>query len=230
MRLSRTRSIALATAAAVTAAGVVAPSALAQEETAPDAETAAVSESAAPESESETPAADESESESESESAPEDEPETEAPATAAKVSIEIKADKTQQSIPTNLEENDEVAAALAGHANVGWKDKKTPLGMKFSPVTATVTINPNTLRDKNPQTFVATDLDTGETLAEVTVNVTGVADTPINPGDKPKKTTPKQVAIIVGVAAAIAATLAGMVQFLVPGGWQHVISYFSGQR
>lgn len=228
MRLSRTRSIALATAAAVTAAGVVAPSALAQEETAPDAETAAVSESAAPESESETPAADESESESES--APEDEPETEAPATAAKVSIEIKADKTQQSIPTNLEENDEVAAALAGHANVGWKDKKTPLGMKFSPVTATVTINPNTLRDKNPQTFVATDLDTGETLAEVTVNVTGVADTPINPGNKVTPTTPRQVAIIVGVAAAIAATLAGMVQFLVPGGWQHVISYFSGQR
>lgn len=228
MRLSRTRSIALATAAAVTAAGVVAPSALAQEETAPDAETAAVSESAAPESESETPAADESESESES--TPEDEPDTEAPATAAKVSIEIKADKTQQSIPTNLEENDEVKAALAGHANVGWKDKKTPLGMKFSPVTATVTINPNTLRDDTPQTFVATDLDTGEVVAEVEVTVTGVADTPTNPGDKPKKTTPQQVAIIVGVAAAIAATLAGMVQFLVPGGWQHVISYFGGNR
>lgn len=228
MRLSRTRSIALATAAAVTAAGVVAPSALAQEETAPDAETAAVSESAAPESESETPAADESESES----APEDEPETEAPATAAKVSIEIKADKTKQSISHNLEENDEVAAALAGHANVGWKHEgdSLPLGMKFSPVTATVTVNPNTLRDKTPQTFVATDLDTGEVVAEVTVNVTGVADTPINPGDDIKKTTPQQVAIIVGVAAAIAATLAGMVQFLVPGGWQHVISYFSGQR
>lgn len=228
MRLSRTRSIALATAAAVTAAGVVAPSALAQEETAPDAETAAVSESAAPESESETPAADESESES----APEDEPETEAPATAAKVSIEIEADKTKETISKNLENYDEVIAALAGHANVGWKHEgeSLPLGMKFSTATAEVTIKPGQLRDKTPQTFVATDLATGEVVAEVTVNVTGVADTPINPGDDIKKTTPQQVAIIVGVAAAIAATLAGMVQFLVPGGWQHVISYFSGQR
>lgn len=232
MRLSRTRSIALATAAAVTAAGVVAPSALAQEETSPDAETAAVSGSEAVDTESETAAVDESESEAAEETTPEDEPDTEAPATAAKVSIEIKVDKTKQSISRNLEENDEVKAALAGHANVGWKHEgdSLPLGMKFSPVTATVTINPNTLREKDPQTFVATDLDTGEVVAEVKVTVTGVADTPTNPGDEPKKTTPRQVAIIVGVAAAIAATLAGMVQFLVPGGWQHVISYFSGQR
>lgn len=230
MRLSRTRSIALATAAAVTAAGVVAPSALAQEETAPDAETASVSESAAPESESETPAADESESESES--TPEDEPDTEAPATAAKVSIEIKADKTQQSIPTNLEENDEVKAALAGHANVGWsfKGDSLPVGMKFSTVSSTLTIQPGQLRDDTPRTFVATDLATGEVVAEVTVTVTGVSDAPVNPGDDIQKTTPRQVAIIVGVAAAIAAALAGMVQFLVPGGWQHVISYFTGQR
>ena len=62
------------------------------------------------------------------------------------------------------------------------------------------------------------------------MTVTGISDAPVNPGNDIKKTTPRQVAIIVGVAAAIAATLAGMVQFLVPGGWQHVISYFSGQR
>lgn len=231
MRLSRTRSIALATAAAVTAAGVVVPSALAQEETAPDAETAAVSESAAPESESEseTPAADESESESES--TPEDEPETEAPATAAKVSIEIKADKTKQAITRNLEENDEVKAALAGHANVGWKHEgeSLPLGMKFSTVSSKLTIYPGQLRGNSSHTFVATDLATGEVVAEVNVTAKG-QKAPDNPDNEIKKTTPRQAAIIVGVAAAIAAALAGMVQFLVPGGWQHVISYFTGQR
>lgn len=239
MRLSRTRSIALATAAAVTAAGVVAPSALAQEETAPDAETAAVSESAAPESESETetPAVDEFESESESETPapdetdPEDEPadETTAP---AKINLTVKSDSTKSTVTHVLEEEDEVKKALENHPSVIWsiKDGSLPVGMKFSTVSSTLTIHPGQLRDKTPRTFVATDLATGEVVAEVTVNVTGVADTPINPGDEIKKTTPQQVAIIVGVAAAIAATLAGMVQFLVPGGWQHVISYFSGQR
>ena len=211
----RSRAVALSTAAAaaVTAAGVVAPSAFAQEETTPAAETAA----------NETTADDET--------TPEDEPDTEAPAAVAKVSVEIPADKTKQAITRNLEENDEVKAALAGHANVGWKHEgdSLPLGMKFSPVTATVTINPHTLRDKDPQTFEATDLDTGETLAEVTVNVTGV-DTPNNPDNKSTPTTGRDIAIIFGVGAAIIAALAGMVQAFVPGGWQHVISYFGGNR
>lgn len=209
----RSRAVALSTAAAVAAAGVVAPSAFAQEETAPAAETAA----------NETTADDET--------TPEDEPDTEAPAAVAKVSVEIPADKTKQAITRNLEENDEVKAALAGHANVGWKHEgdSLPLGMKFSPVTATVTINPHTLRDKDPQTFEATDLDTGETLAEVTVKVTGV-DTPNNPDNKPTPTTGRDIAIIFGVGAAIIAALAGMVQAFVPGGWQHVISYFGGNR
>lgn len=209
----RSRAVALSTAAAVTAAGVVAPSAFAQEETTPTAETAA----------NETTADDET--------TPEDETDTEAPAAVAKVSVEIPADKTKQAITRNLEENDEVKAALAGHANVGWKHEgdSLPLGMKFSPVTATVTINPHTLRDKDPQTFEATDLDTGETLAEVTVKVTGV-DTPNNPDNKPTPTTGRDIAIIFGVGAAIIAALAGMVQAFVPGGWQHVISYFGGNR
>lgn len=209
----RSRAVALSTAAAVAAVGVVAPSAFAQEETAPAAETTA----------DETTADDEI--------TPEDEPDTEAPAAVAKVSVEIPADKTKQAITRNLEENDEVKAALAGHANVGWKHEgdSLPLGMKFSPVTATVTINPHTLRDKDPQTFEATDLDTGETLAEVTVKVTGV-DTPNNPDNKPTPTTGRDIAIIFGVGAAIIAALAGMVQAFVPGGWQHVISYFGGNR
>ena len=214
----RSRAVALSTAAAVAAAGVVAPSAFAQEETAPAAETTAAETAA-----NETTADDET--------TPEDEPDTEAPAAVAKVSVEIAADKTKQAITRNLEENDEVKDALAGHANVGWKHEgdSLPLGMKFSPVTATVTINPHTLRDKDPQTFVATDLDTGETLAEVTVKVTGV-DTPNNPDNKPTPTTGRDIAIIFGVGAAIIAALAGMVQAFVPGGWQHVISYFGGNR
>lgn len=210
----RSRAVALSTAAAVAAAGVVAPSAFAQEETTPAAETAA----------NETTADDD-------ETTPEDEPDTEAPAAVAKVSVEIPADKTKQAITRNLEENDEVKAALDGHANVGWKHEgdSLPLGMKFSPVTATVTINPHTLRDKDPQTFEATDLDTGETLAEVTVKVTGV-DTPNNPDNKPTPPTGRDIAIIFGVGAAIIAALAGMVQAFVPGGWQYVISYFGGNR
>ena len=228
MRLSRTRSIALAAAAAVTAAGVVVPSALAQEETAPDAETAAVSESAeseseSAESESETPAPDETD--------PEDEPagETMAP---AKIDLTVKSDSTKSTVTRVLEEEDEVKKALENHPSVGWsiKDGSLPVGMKFSTVSSTLTIQPGQLRDKTPRTFVATDLATGEVVAEVEVTVTGISDAPVNPGNDIKKTTPRQVAIIVGVAAAIAATLAGMVQFLVPGGWQHVISYFSGQR
>lgn len=229
MRLSRTRSIALATAAAVTAAGVVVPSALAQEETAPDAETAAVSESAESESESA-----ESESESETtasdETDPEDEPgETTAP---AKINLTVKSDSNKSTVTRVLEEEDEVKKALENHPSVGWsiKDGSLPVGMKFSTVSSTLTIQPGQLRDKTPRTFVATDLATGEVVAEVEVTVTGVSGAPVNPGNDIKKTTPRQVAIIVGVAAAIAATLAGMVQFLVPGGWQHVISYFSGQR
>lgn len=237
MRLSRTRSIALATAAAVTAAGVVAPSALAQEETSPDAETAAVSGSEAVDTESETAAVDESESESESETpatgetATEDEPadETTAP---SQVNLTVEVESGKSTVTRVLEDESAVKKALENHPSVSWsiKDGSLPVGMKFSTVSSTLTIKPGQLRDKTPQTFVATDLATGEVVAEVTVNVTGVADTPINPGDDIKKTTPQQVAIIVGVAAAIAATLAGMVQFLVPGGWQHVISYFSGQR
>lgn len=221
----RSRAVALSTAAAVAAAGVVAPSAFAQEETAPAAETTA-DETTADDETTETTA-----DETADETTPEDEPDTEAPAAAAKVSVEIPADKTKQAITRNLEENDEVKAALAGHANVGWKHEgdSLPLGMKFSPVTATVTINPHTLRDKDPQTFEATDLDTGETLAEVTVKVTGV-DAPKNPGDKPTPTTGRDIAIIFGVGAAIIAALAGMVQAFVPGGWQHVISYFGGNR
>lgn len=228
MRLSRTRSIALATAAAVTAAGVVAPSALAQEETAPDAETAAVSESAAPdsESESETPAADESESESES--TPEDEPDTEAP---AQINLTVEADPAKSTVTHVLEEENEVKKALENHPSVSWsiKDGSLPVGMKFSTVSSALTIYPGQLRGKVSHTFVATDLATGEVVAEVTVTAKG-QDAPQNPDNEIKKTTPRQVAIIVGVAAAIAATLAGMVQFLVPGGWQHVISYFTGQR
>lgn len=233
MRLSRTRSIALAAAAAVTAAGVVVPSALAQEETAPDAETAAVSESAESaesesaesesESESETPAPDETD--------PEDEPagETMAP---AKIDLTVTSDSTKSTVTRVLEEEDEVKKALENHPSVGWsfKGDSLPVGMKFSTVSSTLTIQPGQLRDDTPRTFVATDLATGEVVAEVTVTVTGISDAPVNPGNDIKKTTPRQVAIIVGVAAAIAATLAGMVQFLVPGGWQHVISYFSGQR
>lgn len=222
----RSRAVALSTAAAVTAAaGVVAPSAFAQEETTPAAETAA-NETTADDETTETTA-----DETADETTPEDEPDTEAPAAVAKVSVEIPADKTKQAITRNLEENDEVKAALAGHANVGWKHEgdSLPLGMKFSPVTATVTINPHTLRDKDPQTFEATDLDTGETLAEVTVKVTGV-DTPNNPDNKPTPTTGRDIAIIFGVGAAIIAALAGMVQAFVPGGWQHVISYFGGNR
>ena len=232
MRLSRTRSIALAAAAAVTAAGVVVPSALAQEETTPDAETAAVSESAESESESESA---ESESESETpapdETDPEDEPagETMAP---AKIDLTVKSDSTKSTVTHVLEEEDEVKKALENHPSVGWsiKDGSLPVGMKFSTVSSTLTIQPGQLRDDDPHTFVATDLATGEVVAEVEVTVTGISDAPVNPGNDIKKTTPRQVAIIVGVAAAIAATLAGMVQFLVPGGWQHVISYFSGQR
>lgn len=235
MRLSRTRSIALAAAAAVTAAGVVVPSALAQEETAPDAETAAVSESTESESESAESESAESESESETpapdETDPEDEPagETTAP---SQVNLTVEVESGKSTVTRVLEEEDEVKKALENHPSVGWsiKDGSLPVGMKFSTVSSTLTIQPGQLRDDDPHTFVATDLATGEVVAEVTVNVTGVADTPINPGDDIKKTTPQQVAIIVGVAAAIAATLAGMVQFLVPGGWQHVISYFSGQR
>lgn len=235
MRLSRTRSIALAAAAAVTAAGVVVPSALAQEETAPDAETAAVSESTESESESAESESAESESESETpapdETDPEDEPagETTAP---AKIDLTVKSDSTKSTVTRVLEEEDEVKKALENHPSVGWsiKDGSLPVGMKFSTVSSTLTIQPGQLRDKNPRTFVATDLATGEVVAEVEVTVTGISDAPVNPGNDIKKTTPRQVAIIVGVAAAIAATLAGMVQFLVPGGWQHVISYFSGQR
>ena len=227
MRLSRTRSIALAAAAAVTAAGVVVPSALAQEETAPDAETAAVSESAeseseSAESESETPAPDETD--------PEDEPgETTAP---AKINLTVKSDSNKSTVTRVLEEEDEVKKALENHPSVGWsiKDGSLPVGMKFSTVSSTLTIQPGQLRDDTPRTFVATDLATGEVVAEVEVTVTGISHAPVNPGNGVDPTTPRQVAIIVGVAAAIAATLAGMVQFLVPGGWQHVISYFSGQR
>ena len=240
MRLSRTRSIALAAAAAVTAAGVVVPSALAQEETAPDAETTAVSESAAPETTTET----ESESESESESAesesetpasdetnPEDEPEDESTA-PAKIDLTVEAKSDKSTVTRVLEEEDEVKKALENHPSVSWsiKDGSLPVGMKFSTVSSTLTIYPDQLRGTTSHTFVATDLATGEVVAEVTVNVTGVADAPVNPSDTRKDATPRQVAIIVGVAAAIAATLAGMVQFLVPGGWQHVISYFTGQR
>lgn len=232
MRLSRTRSIALAAAAAVTASGVVVPSAIAQEETAPDAETAAVSESTESESES---AESESESESETpasdETDPEDVPagETTAP---AKINLTVKSDSNKSTVTRKLEEEDEVKKALENHPSVSWslKDGSLPVGMKFSTVSSTLTIQPGQLRDDTPRTFVATDLATGEVVAEVTVNVTGVSDAPVNPGDDIQKTTPRQVAIIVGVAAAIAAALAGMVQFLVPGGWQHVISYFTGQR
>lgn len=235
MRLSRTRSIALAAAAAVTAAGVVVPSALAQEETAPDAETAAVSESTESESESAESESAESESESETpapdETDPEDEPagETMAP---AKIDLTVKSDSNKSTVTRVLEEEDEVKKALENHPSVGWsiKDGSLPVGMKFSTVSSTLTIQPGQLRDDDPHTFVATDLATGEVVAEVEVTVTGISDAPVNPGNDIKKTTPRQVAIIVGVAAAIAATLAGMVQFLVPGGWQHVISYFSGQR
>lgn len=232
MRLSRTRSIALAAAAAVTAAGVVVPSALAQEETAPDAETAAVSESA--ESESESAESESAESESETpapdETDPEDEPgETTAP---AKINLTVKSDSNKSTVTRVLEEEDEVKKALENHPSVGWsiKDGSLPVGMKFSTVSSTLTIQPGQLRDDTPRTFVATDLATGEVVAEVEVTVTGISHAPVNPGNGVDPTTPRQVAIIVGVAAAIAATLAGMVQFLVPGGWQHVISYFSGQR
>ena len=136
MRLSRTRSIALAAAAAVTAAGVVVPSALAQEETAPDAETAAVSESAeseseSAESESETPAPDETD--------PEDEPagETMAP---AKIDLTVKSDSTKSTVTRVLEEEDEVKKALENHPSVGWsiKDGSLPVGMKFSTVAWTI--------------------------------------------------------------------------------------------
>lgn len=232
MRLSRTHSIALAAAAAVTAAGVVVPSAVAAGETAPDAETAAVSESAeSAESESAESAESESETPAPGESDPEDEPE-DATTAPAQVKITVESDSDKSTVTHVLENEPEVKKALENHPSVSWslKDGSLPVGMKFSTVSSTLTLYPGQLRDDTPRTFVATDLATDEVVAEVTVNVTGVADAPVNPSDKRKDATPRQVAIIVGVAAAIAATLAGMVQFLVPGGWQHVISYFTGQR
>jgi len=232
MRLSRTRSIALAAAAAVTASGVVVPSAIAQEETAPDAETAAVSESAVSESaESESESESESETPAPDETDPEDEPE-DATTAPAQINLTVEADSDKSTISrVLLEEEDEVKKALENHPSVSWsfKGDSLPVGMKFSTVSSELTIDFNQLRGKVSHTFAATDLATGKIIAEVTVTATG-EDAPVNPGDKRKDATPRQVAIIVGVAAAIAAALAGMVQFLVPGGWQHVISYFTGQR
>ena len=233
--MRRTRFMAAATATAVIASGVVSPSAFAQEETDPTAETAP--EVAAPE-ESEAPGESEDPSESEApgesedpgESDPTDEPEV--PAQPARIDMEIEIDKSQQQVTRALETDDQVAAALAGHDVVGWsiKNGNTPLGFGFNATTATITIEPGQLRDKTPQVFVATDLDTGETVAEVTVTVNGVQDAPINPGNKITETTPRDIAIIAGVGLAIVAALAGMVQAFVPGGWQQVISYFSGNR
>lgn len=227
MRLSRTRSIALAAAAAVTASGVVVPSALAQEETAPDAETAAVSESAESESES---AESESETTAPDETDPEDEPADET-VTPAQINLTVEADSDKSTVTHVLEEESEVKTALKNHPSVSWsiKDGSLPVGMKFSTVSSKLTIYPGQLRGNSSHTFVATDLATGEVVAEVNVTAKG-QKAPDNPDNEIKKTTPRQVAIIVGVAAAIAAALAGMVQFLVPGGWQHVISYFTGQR
>ena len=146
--------------------------------------------------------------------------------------MEIEIDKSQQLVTRDLGTYDQVAAALAGYDVVGWsiKNGNLPLGFKFNATTATITIEPGQLRDKTPQVFVATDLDTGETIAEVEVTVKGVQDTPNNPGNEITKTTPRDIAIIAGVGLAIVAALAGMVQAFVPGGWQQVISYFSGNR
>lgn len=239
--MRRTRLVAAATATAVIASGVVSPSAFAQEETDPTAETApevAAPEESADPSESEAPEAPgestdpeaPGESEDPGESDPTDEPEV--PAQPAQIDMEIKIDKSKQLVTRQLETDDQVAAALAGHDVVGWsiKNGDTPLGFKFNATTATITIEPGQLRDKTPQVFVATDLDTGETVAEVTVTVEGVQDAPINPGNKITKTKPRDIAIIAGVGLAIVAALAGMVQAFVPGGWQQVISYFSGNR
>lgn len=233
--MRRTRLVAAATTTAVIASGVVSPSAFAQEETDPTAETAP--EVAAPEesgdpSESEVPGDTEAPGESTDPDPTDPTDEPEVPAQPAQIDVEIKIDKSQQQVTRELETDDQVAAALAGHDVVGWsiKNGNLPLGFKFNATTATITIEPGQLRDKTPQEFVATDLDTGETIAEVKVTVEGVQDAPINPGNKPTKTTPRDIAIIAGVGLAIVAALAGMVQAFVPGGWQQVISYFSGNR
>lgn len=224
--MRRTRLVAAATATAVIASGVISPSAFAQEETDPTAETAP--EVAAPE-ESEAPG-ESTDPESPGESEAPDEPE--APAQLAQIDVEIEINKDQQQVTRALETDNQVAAALAGHDVVGWsiKSGNLPLGFKFNATTATVTIEPGQLRDTTPQVFVATDLDTGETVAEVKVTVKGVQDTPTNPGNKITETKPRDIAIIAGVGLAIVAALAGMVQAFVPGGWQQVISYFSGNR
>lgn len=224
--MRRTRLVAAATATAVIASGVISPSAFAQEEADPTAETAP--EVAAPE-ESEAPG-ESTDPESPGESEAPDEPE--APAQLAQIDVEIEINKDQQQVTRALETDNQVAAALAGYDVVGWsiKNGNLPLGFKFNATTATITIEPGQLRDKTPQVFVATDLDTGETIAEVEVTVKGVQDTPNNPGNEITKTTPRDIAIIAGVGLAIVAALAGMVQAFVPGGWQQVISYFSGNR
>lgn len=74
----------------------------------------------------------------------------------------------------------------------------------------------------------AVDTATGEGVLVVDVTVTaGTPDTPNNPDTQRQPATAKEIGIIVGSIFGVLGILAAMVQFLVPGGWNQVINFYS---
>lgn len=74
----------------------------------------------------------------------------------------------------------------------------------------------------------AVDTATGEDVLAVDVTVTaGTPDTPNNPDTQRQPATAKEIGIIVGSIFGVLGILAAMVQFLVPGGWNQVINFYS---
>lgn len=75
---------------------------------------------------------------------------------------------------------------------------------------------------------IAVETATGRTVLAVDVTITAKAAGKFdNPDATRQPTTAKDIAIIVGSVLGVIGLLAAMVQFLVPGGWDQVIRFYS---
>lgn len=77
-------------------------------------------------------------------------------------------------------------------------------------------------------TVAATDAVTSKVYAKFPVTVTFVKNDTTTP-DAPTPNPARDAGAAFGIIAGILVVLAGMVQFLVPGGWPRVVSFFMGR-
>ena len=224
------RSRCIAACVAVSAALSVVPVASAQEADAVDSPDTSVAELGADdlgtdagEIDTEEPGAEESGAED-----PVSDPDELGTTGAARVSVEVTVPATGAMQVVDVATLPDVSAQIPGKTPLRWSfEGQRPEGARALTADGRLYVAPGQAGTVQiPVRAVDTTTGNEVIVVEVTV-IAGTPDAADNPDTKRQPTTARDVGIIVGSIFGVLGILAAMVQFLVPGGWNQVISFYS---